>query len=252
LVPPALEIQHRQVASLCRSATVTVVCDHFAQAEPIAAACRSEEVAAGLLLRVDVGRQRLGIRPGPDLADLACGVSRLAGVRLAGLFVGETSVPIGSVGRLVADKALPRFLDRCLSSLRRAGCDAETVSVGDIDDLSGMSSVATEARTPLPLFGSGCAAVLTAIVGRPTRDVAIVDAGCDVLGSSAMVAGVQGDEADVAFVGRDFSVLKLHQPDYGWTIGDVIALFPGAELQPRTGQPVLIGESGRWRVEVVC
>lgn len=249
LVPPGLKSQQRQVASLCRSAKVTVACDHFAQAEPIAAACQSEGVEAGVLLRVDVGPRRLGVRPGPDLADLACGVSRLAGVRLAGLLVGEPSVPIGSVGRLVADRAVPRFLNRCLSSLRRAGCESETVSVSDLDDLAGLSSVATEARTPLPLFRSGSAAVLTAIIGRPTRDIAVVDAGCDFLGSSAKAAGVPRDEAEVAFIGRDYAVLELHQPDHAWAIGDVIVLSPGAEFRPRAGHSVLIGEGDRWRVE---
>lgn len=247
--PPVVGRQPERFADLCRRASMTVVCDHFAQAERIAAACRAAETEAGLLLRVDVGRHRLGVRPGPDLSDLAEGVGRLSGVRLAGIWVGGPPMATG-VGGLGSDE-LGRLLSRCLASLQGAGYDVPIVSVSRIEDVAGDVSSVTEARTPISVRGGSAAAIVAGVVGRPTRDQAVVDAGRDFLGRSARVAGPPG-LADVAFVGDEFTVLRLAAERQDLAIGDVVALLPEAPQRPRSGQRVLVHDRGAWRIGQVC
>ncbi|REJ97044.1 MAG: DSD1 family PLP-dependent enzyme, partial [Planctomycetota bacterium] len=79
------EPKFERVAALCRHADPIVACDHFAQAEGLAAVCTRRGVTCRMVIEVDIGLNRVGIRPGPDFLDLARGISKLEGVRLVGI-----------------------------------------------------------------------------------------------------------------------------------------------------------------------
>lgn len=247
--PPVVARQPERLAELCHEALLSIVCDHFAQAERIATACQDAGSEAGVLLRVDVGRHRLGVRPGPDLSDLAEGVGRLRGIRLDGIWVGGPPLATG-VGKLGSDER-GRLLDRCRASLTRAGHQVSTVSVSRLDDASGAGSIVTETRTPVPTEERGAVAVVAGVIGRPTRDQAVVDAGRDLLGRSASVAGLPG-LTEVTFIGEEFTVLWLAAERQDLAIGDVVALLPETPPRPRSGQEVLLHEQEAWRVERAC
>jgi D-serine deaminase-like pyridoxal phosphate-dependent protein len=79
--PPKLE----RVAALCRYADPIVACDHYAQVEPLAETCRRHGVSCRMVIEVEVGLERVGIRPGRDTFDLAAAIDRLPGVEMVGL-----------------------------------------------------------------------------------------------------------------------------------------------------------------------
>ena len=78
-----------RIASLCRSADPIVACDHYVQVEPLAAVCRRNGVTCRVVIEVNVGFDRVGVRPGRDTADLAEGIDRLSqpegGVQMVGI-----------------------------------------------------------------------------------------------------------------------------------------------------------------------
>src|SRR5436305_1867935 len=74
-----------RVASLRRWADPIIACDHFAQVEPLAACCRRQGVVVRMLIEVNLGLDRVGVKPGKDTLDLAQGISKLQGVKLAGI-----------------------------------------------------------------------------------------------------------------------------------------------------------------------
>lgn len=246
-IPPVILGQPRRYAELCRKALLTVVCDHFAQAELIADACRDAQVESQVLLRVDVGLQRLGVRPGPDLSDLAEGVRRLRGVRATGVWIGGSPAGIG-VGRLQGSE-LSRLFERCQVSLSRAGCEMTTLSVSSLEQLGRDPFLPMETRTPVPEEHQ-TAFVLAGVVARPTRDQAVVDAGRGYLGSSARAIGPP-DATQVTHIDDDFAVLRLTPDRQDFAIGDIVTLIPEVPMKLRTGEPVLVGHNGAWRSEHV-
>lgn len=245
-IPPVVAGQIAIFAQLVRTTGMSVVCDHFAQAECLSRCCEREAAVVEVLIRVDVGRDRLGVRPGPDLTDLAQGIGRLSGVRLEGLWVGGLPRASGVAALQPAD--LGRLLDRCRDSFRRAGRQARTISVGRLDDLNDAAGLGiTETRMPLLSEGNVC--VVAGVVGRPTREQALLDAGEPLLGRSAVVAGPSG--GDVTFVAEEFSVLRLPPERCDLTIGDLVFLNPEAPPRPHTGVDVLVCRDRTWSVSPI-
>ncbi|MBX3437517.1 MAG: alanine racemase, partial [Planctomycetaceae bacterium] len=74
-----------RVAALCHRADPIVCCDHFAQAEALSDVCQREGVRCRVLIEMNLGMNRVGVRPGPDMLDLARGIDRLPGVSLVGV-----------------------------------------------------------------------------------------------------------------------------------------------------------------------
>jgi len=74
------ERKWERVAALCRHADPIVACDHFAQVEPLAEVCWRRGVAPRVIIEVNIGLDRVGIRPGRDALELAQAIDRLEGV----------------------------------------------------------------------------------------------------------------------------------------------------------------------------
>ena len=68
---------------------MTVVVDHFRQAELLSHALTEMGSVAQVLLDVDIGRQTTGVRPGPDSVNLAAAISQLPRVCLRGIFLDD-------------------------------------------------------------------------------------------------------------------------------------------------------------------
>lgn len=267
LLPPVVGAGPEHVAELAAQSRIAVVVDHYAQAEHLASACMNRSTSIELLLRIDVGRERLGIRPGPDLHDLARGIAALPGVRLAGISAAvstlvasttATGSESGETPRGIAglkSRELIRLLQRCQSSLNRAGLSADIVSIARMDDLPGgdgdgiaMQSepIATHARTPLPADSCGPFAVIAGVIGRPTRHRAVIDAGRDWVGDATAVVWPKYGHARLITVDDACSVLHVDPAGPDLAIGDVVVLAP--PLRRMSCRSVLIHDGDRWRV----
>ncbi|MGC1273637.1 MAG: alanine racemase [Planctomycetaceae bacterium] len=251
LLPPVVGDGPTQLATLARRAAVSVVVDHFAQAERLATTCQATLSKIDLLLRVDVGRERLGVRPGPDLHDLACGLAGLPGVRMAGIAVEITTAESNGVSSL-RPAELVRVLARCRTSLMRAGFPAEVVSVSrlaDVDDEDDQHRPrATQARTALPDGPGSPFFVVAGVIGRPTRNQAVIDAGREWLGDAASVLGPSSRHARLMAIEDGFAVLHLQRAGHGLVIGDTVALAPTRPLRAPASL-VLLDDVHGWRTE---
>lgn len=79
------EQKHTRIAALCKIGDPVVAVDHFAQAESLAQACQKQGVTCRIIMEVNIGLHRVGVRPGWDARDLARGISQLSGVQLVGV-----------------------------------------------------------------------------------------------------------------------------------------------------------------------
>jgi D-serine deaminase-like pyridoxal phosphate-dependent protein len=75
----------RRVARLCETADPIIAIDHFAQAQPLAAACADAGVTCRVILEINVGLDRVGVLPGRDALQLARATAELDGLSLVGI-----------------------------------------------------------------------------------------------------------------------------------------------------------------------
>ena len=181
-----------RLIALAREIRLRVGVDSADGAGALARAAEDAGITLDVLLEVDTGLGRCGVRPGEDLAALAQHVARLAGLRIAGIFTyrGYRS-DLEAAGREEGE-VMVREADR----LRRAGIEIEEVSVGSTPTgrSAGRVGGVTEIRPGTYVFNDAmqvrwgsatseeCALVVLArVISRPSRDVAVLDAGSKAL-----------------------------------------------------------------------
>jgi D-serine deaminase-like pyridoxal phosphate-dependent protein len=234
-----------RVASLCRSADPIIACDHYAQAEPLAETCRRNGVSCRVVIEVNLGMDRVGIRPGRDTCDLAEGIDRLSGLELVGI--------MGYEGHLLqvadADQKRSRIeeamgvLAHCRDALLKKGLRCDVVTAGGTGSyqMTADCPVVTELQCGGGIFGdpvyrikcgvSGLApalTVLTTIVSRTMIERAIVDCGRKgIAGEPHMPLVKNFADAEVARLSAEHGWLALGPRSQDLKIGDKIELVVG-------------------------
>ncbi len=219
-----------RLAELNRSAVVRAAVDWPDNIAQLAAAARRAGVTIGLLVEVDIGMNRCGVKPGQFVLDLARLVAQLKGLRLDGLQ--------GYEGHLVmtpsADDRRSRTLEamRPLIEMRRAllgaGLDCRIVSGGGtgtyditgqidgIDEIQAgsyalMDSCYRSIRGEFRCAMSVLATVISASPDRIVADVGFKGMGCE-FGPPA-VAGLP--DAKVVQVAEEHAIIRGASPAVG-------------------------------------
>jgi D-serine deaminase-like pyridoxal phosphate-dependent protein len=234
-----------RVVALRRWADPIIACDHFVQVEPLAQVCCKSGVEVRVLIEVNLGLDRVGIRPGKDTLELAQAIDRLKGVHLAGI--------MGYEGHLlqVADPAEKEQKIR-ESMAVLAGCKEQLVQAGiacDIVSAGGTGSYQYTVKCPGvtevqagggifmdPYYRVKCQVtdldyaltVLATVVSRPTLERAILDAGRKTLNPDVAMPVLAGfDDAEVKRLSAEHCELKLGPNSQNLKIGDKVELVVG-------------------------
>lgn len=240
-----------RVAALCGRADPIVAVDHFVQAESLAEVCRRRGVSCRIVIEVNIGMDRVGIRPGSDFRDLSRGVARLMGVRLAGV--------MGYEGHLlrVADRAEKRerinaamaLLVEQRDQLVRDGLPCEIVSGGGTGSyqITADCPGVTEIQAGGGIFADPCyirqcgleglapaVTILATITSRPKLERAITDTGRKTMDWEAERPQVKGTvegralpDAEVTHLSAEHGILRLGPQSQDLKIGDKIEIIPG-------------------------
>ncbi len=234
-----------RVASLCRLADPIIACDHFAQVEPLAETCRRSGVTCRMLSEVNIGLDRVGIRPGSNTLELAQAIDWLEGVTLAGI--------MGYEGHLLRVKDLDQkrrqieeamgVLGHCRDLIVEAGLNCDIVSAGGTGSyqITSDSPEVTELQAgggifADPFYRNDCLVtgldysltVLATVVSRPTLERAIIDSGRKTFHPDHHDAIVKGQPgAEVVKVSAEHGELKLSGDAQSLKIGDKIEIIPG-------------------------
>jgi D-serine deaminase-like pyridoxal phosphate-dependent protein len=181
-----------RLQALARIARIRVGVDSDAGADALDQAAREAGLVFDVVIEVDTGLGRCGVAPGEPLQALARHVARLRGLRIAGIFTyrGYRTDP-EAAGREEGE-IMVREADR----LRKAGIEIEEISVGSTPTgrSAGRVPGITEIRPGTYVFNDAmqvgwgtatpdeCAlTVLARVISRPSRNVAVLDAGSKVL-----------------------------------------------------------------------
>lgn len=234
------------------SLKISVAVDALEVAIPIATAAALAGVAVPVVIEVDTGLHRLGVRPGRATLELASRLADLEGVHVAGLFTHEGHVYTQARSmeeKRTMTRAACAALAETADLVRAGGIPLATVSVGssgtfrfavecpDITEVrpgtyvfNDLSQLRQGAATPDDL----AAFVVATVVGRPEATRAVIDAGSKVLTSDRLltvdpsltfgaVAGHPG--AYVTRLSEEHGVLEFPAPP-DLRIGDRVAIVP--------------------------
>lgn len=228
-----------------------VACDHFVQAEALSDVCRQRGVQCRVLIEVDIGLNRVGIRPGPDALQLARGVDSLPGVKLVGI--------MGYEGHLLTEPDPEKkerliwtaisLLENLRDGMHRSGICCDIVSAG------GTGSYLMTARHPAvteiqagggifadPFYLDRCgvtglspALIVTAtVVSRPCLTRAVLDVGRKSIHPDIhppqivrMANGKELTDATVSSLSAEHLVAELGSGSQDLIVGDRVVLIPG-------------------------
>lgn len=245
--PPVGGSGPARTAQLSKSIEVVIVCEHFAQAEVISRACEAVGSRIKLLLNLDSGRHRCGVRPGPDLSDLLEGLRTLPCVSVSGMsldFLEESGSGLAGL----AEGQLSHILNAGRRSYARVSQPLELVSLAQLHKLDELGGIAREARTPLDAQSDSPFAILSTVIGRPTRDVAVIDAGADEL-VGFRAGDVLSSETHFKAIRCDSSALFVCGNAQNLLVGDLIAIVTRTAAFPwATG--ALVGQGDNWQFAI--
>lgn len=234
-----------RVASLCRSADPIVTCDHFAQVEPLAQICRRHGVKCRVIVEINIGLNRVGIRPGRDTFNLAEAINGLEGVEMVGIMGYEghlLQVKDENEKRSSIQEAMG-VLEHCRDALVKKGicCDIVSAAGTGSYQITAKHPAVTELQCGGGIFGDPmyrllcgvtgldpALTVLTSVVSRTLIERAIVDTGRKGINGDIQMPLVKGHaDATVSRLSAEHGWVELGPESQNLKIGDKIELVVG-------------------------
>ena len=217
----------RVLARAAATAAVTLAVESPGQAALASRAATEAGTELGVLIEIDVGAGRGGLRDLAQLAPLASVIAGSAGLRLAGLMGYEghaTSEPSRPRRRELVDGALA-VLGAAAAELRQAGHEPQVVSAGGTGtfDMTGADPLVTEIQAgsyaimdvfhqeTSPQFGVAVTVAAT-VLGRH-GDLIVLDAGRKALGGDLRPPRIAGlPRAEPRFLNEEHSGFAVPGP----------------------------------------
>ena len=238
------EAKLKRLANLCKEGDPIVCIDHLDQANPMSEVMSREGVECRAIIEVNIGLDRVGCSPQATL-QLARQLHALPGIKFAGIMGYEghlLTIEDQDEKRIKIEQALKLLADNA-EQLKAAGIPCDIVSCGGTGSylLSRMQPGITELQAGGGMFMdqfyeqqcqvTGMQKALTivaTVVGRPSSDRAIIDAGKKTLHVEYEPAIVVGrDDITVERLSAEHGELKLTGEAQNLKIGERIELVPG-------------------------
>jgi D-serine deaminase-like pyridoxal phosphate-dependent protein len=231
-----------RLVELARRADITVAVDDAANVKDLAAAASAAGVTLGVLVEVDIGMKRCGVRAGRPAVELARSIAKQKGLEYRGLQ--------GYEGHLVANEPGPEktkavldalsLLTRTRDALIAAGLPPREVSGGGTGTyaLTGSHPVMTEIQAGsyatmdakyakiVPEFGKALFCAVT-VVSKLARNRAVGDAGLKAITSEFGMPEVASHSGvKVERLAEEHTVFSLTARAADLRIGDKLLLVP--------------------------
>ena len=230
----------RVLAQAAATATVTLAVESPEQAALASRAACEAGTELGVLIEIDVGAGRGGLRDLAQLAPLAGAIAGSAGLRLAGLmgYEGHATSERSRARRRELVAGALAVLRAAAAELRRAGHEPRVVSAGGTGtfDLTGADPLVTEIQAgsyvimdvfhqeTSPQFGVAVTVAAT-VLGRH-GDLIVLDAGRKALGGDLRPPRIAGlPRAELRFLNEEHCGFAV--PGSAPRAGDQVRLICG-------------------------
>ena len=235
-------IKIARLIELRRRADVMVAVDDAGNVADLSAAAAAAGVELRVLVEVDVGMGRCGVRPGAPALALARLVAGSPGLRFTGLQAYEGHLQevtpyeerrrraLVDMAQAVQTRRLIEAAGLPVAIVSGVGTGTHTISgaVEGIDELQ-VGSYATMDAEYTRVGGADfehALSVLATVVSRPAADVAIIDVGLKAIASEFGLPRVLVDGAEYAELHEEHGSVTLSGAARAPRIGDKIELIP--------------------------
>jgi D-serine deaminase-like pyridoxal phosphate-dependent protein len=247
LIANAVVGQHKlaRLVELSHRADPIVAVDHRDQLRPLASAFAASGRSVRVVIEVDVGMARAGVAPGEAVLTLAIEAAALEGIDLVGLMGWEGHLLTitdrakkeacihEALGQLVDTKRLLEAAGIPCPIVSCSGTGSFQISLGH----AGVTEIQAGGAILMDVFyRDDCGVIglddaltlLTTVVGRPTHDRAIVDAGRKALNVEIAMPRVR-NRSGLAFdrMSAEHGQLRVEPDAAPLAIGDRLEVVPG-------------------------
>ncbi|MCA9025569.1 MAG: DSD1 family PLP-dependent enzyme [Planctomycetaceae bacterium] len=240
-----------RLAELCREANPVVCCDHFAQAEALSEVCQRAGVTCRVVIEMDIGMNRVGVRPGKDTLELAQAVDRLPGIDLVGVMgyeghlltiedVDQKRREINAAIGLLANAREAMLAHGICCDIVSAGGTGSYQITADCDVVTELQAGGGVFADPFYLERCGVTGLepslrlVATVVSRPSLERAIIDAGRKALHWDiyppqvhSTAEGRSLPDAVVKSLSAEHGTIELGPQSRDIKIGDKLLLIPG-------------------------
>jgi len=230
----------RRLRRLAVRTQMIVVIDHFRHAELLSHCAVRSGCEIQTLIEVDVGRQSTGVRPGPDASLLATATSRLAGLRVSGVFASANVRPAeykheDGDAELAAIVAIAGHALRSVRDVA-AECRETVISVSSSRRPSMQDTqIHCLVASPFVDFADDtrlathqpCVSLIATVISRPTLEWCVIDAGTNACGDMSDVRIHAPTGASILNSAPESSTLQISGEACDLRIGDPVRLTVG-------------------------
>ncbi len=237
--------QLRRVPDINQRTNLLLTIDHFVHAELLADLANRCGQEFQVLVDVDIGMNRTGVRPGHDATELAQAADRLAGVRVVGIMGYE-----GHLLQIADADEKQRLIFEAISVLQHTrdlivshGIDCKIVSAGGSGSyqITSRHPAVTELQAGGGIFGDlfysqNCHAtglesamwVMADVVSRPSLDRAILNCGRKMLSPDLCLPAMRKiSGATVQRLSAEHAIVEVSGVAKDLRIGDSVAVSVG-------------------------
>jgi D-serine deaminase-like pyridoxal phosphate-dependent protein len=233
-----------RLAALQRQADVKTTADHADHLAPLAAAARAAGVVVGVLVDVDLGMGRCGVRSVHETVSLARLIARTPGLRFDGLmgYEGHTLYMADQMAKRQAISEAIGLLLRAREAVETAGLPCRIISAGGSGsyqitaDFPGVTEIQAGGGVfACRYYTEVCQvsghrpaiSVLATVVGRPCPDRAVLDIGQKAI-SAHLTPPVLPDLSGCRILGLSAEHATVEvESGAGLSIGDKVRVIPG-------------------------
>lgn len=239
-------VKAAELASLAGRAQVTALVDSVEGAEQLASAARRARTCVDLLVDVDLGFLRCGVRGTDSAVALGQLVSQTPGLRLRGVFgyEGHCMLEPDRETRVTRTREANGILLDAADAFDASGLSTEVIASGGFGtwDITGANPRITEIHAGSYIFydafhrnlvpGFEPALTVSATVISCSDDGAVIDCGRKSIGIDRAAPELLGSRASVQHLHGEFSVHEEHTiltqpPHERLAVGDRVRVVPG-------------------------
>jgi len=230
----------RQAAEVAREVSLMVAVDDCSNAESLAAAARGAGSRIGVLIDVDTGMNRCGVRSPEEALRVAACVSKLPGLQLRGVtgYEGHCVLEPDRAARTRKATSAMDYLLGIVDRLAAAGHPMEIVSAGGTGtyDITGLHPRVTEVQagsyvlmdvgrlTIVPDFAPALTVLCTVVSRQGTT--AVLDGGRKTVGAELGLPQPVGVAGTTRALNEEHLLLDV-PGDSPLRVGDTVEVIPG-------------------------
>jgi D-serine deaminase-like pyridoxal phosphate-dependent protein len=241
---PVGERRLHRIAGLCAWARPIVSLDHFTQADALSRVCRKLGVTCDVIVDINIGMDRTGVRPGRDACELGQAIDKMTGLRLRGIMGYEGHLmPISdldvkgpkvreALSLLSVVKSQYAEIGLCCDIVSAGGTGSAVFAVEnpDVTEIQAGGGVFGD-----PFYSELCGqpgfepalSVLATVVGRQTRERAILDLGRKAVSQDFQLPKIKGlPDANLTKLSAEHGTVELGPESQSLKIGDHVDVIP--------------------------